>query len=188
MKGRPAGEFKRELSVCASERAVVLLLLTYQPPGHPPAEQPYDSQQAPPDDGITPQDHPQLLFASLCFTLLDPSRVVIRDVFFLLDVWLFGESKVGIGREDVVSDIDPEEVDGDVAYRYGTLIQDQRGGENINQHYALPGRLTIPSLFRPINPVRSGPITQSCNPTQSPSRCAVPPPKLPDQLLISLIV
>jgi hypothetical protein len=27
-----------------------------------------------------------------------------------------------------MSDVDPEEVDGDVAYRYGTLIQDQRGG------------------------------------------------------------
>ena len=118
MKGRPAGEFKRELSVCASERAVVLLLLTYQPPGHPPAEQPYDSQQAPPDDGITPQDHPQLLFASLRFTLFDAARVVVRDVFFLFDVWLFRESKVRVGREDVVPGVDPEEVDGDVAYTH----------------------------------------------------------------------
>jgi hypothetical protein len=118
MKGWPVGEVRLDTISLRYANAKVMSLSTYQSPGHPPTEQPYDSQQAPPDDRITPQDHPQLLFTSFRFTLLDSTRIVVRDVFFLLDVWLFGESKVRVGREDVVPDVDPEEVDGDVAYTH----------------------------------------------------------------------
>lgn len=89
---------------------------TDQSPRHPPSEQPNHPQHAPPYHRIAPQDHPQFLFPPRPLAPLHPARIIVRNVvLFFPDVGFLGECKVRVCGEDVVPDIDPEEVDGDVS-------------------------------------------------------------------------
>lgn len=89
-------------------------LATDQPPRHLRPKDFPSKQQPPPNNRITPQNHPQLALPSISRIRLEMGTIVRHFIFF---GDFLGEGEVWVLGEDVVADVEAEEEDRNVAYR-----------------------------------------------------------------------